>query len=211
MRPQICRRHAEGWQRNCRSCCWQRKKILYTGWCHVLSILSSRLLSNMHWSCLNSRRIPNKVVSCANAALEKHPETLRQGWILSEASMSYLLPGCQHDIAMILWSGGCREGGADAGWSLFLVFTDSLGASAGMDKTRCRTVSVPHIRVMEHRALKVFSHPEPRSLSVIEAVLRKHAELTFRLLWCNFVGGTFVLVSESGACSWAVFFGKLPK
>lgn len=96
--------------------------------------------------------------------------------------MSYLLPGSQRDIATIFWSGGCREAGADAGWSRFLVFSDSLGASAGMDKTRCRTVSITGIRVMEHRALKVFSHPDPRRLSVIEAVLRKHTELTFRLL-----------------------------
>lgn len=164
----------------------------------------------MHWSCLNSRRIPNKVVSCANTALEEHPERRRQPGILPEVSMSYLLPGCQRDIAIMLCSGGCREGGAAAGRSLFWgFFPDSLGASAGMEKTRCRTVSITHIRAMEHTALEVFSRPGPSSLSLIEALLRKHAELTFRLLGCKFVRGAFVLVPESGACSWAVSFGKL--
>lgn len=101
--------------------------------CHILCILSSHLLSNVHQSYLNGRRIQNKVVSCAKPAIgpgEALPEV-----DLSEVSMSYLLPGCQHDIKAILWSGGwgCREGGSDAGWWLFLVFTDSLGAPAGTD------------------------------------------------------------------------------
>lgn len=117
-------------------------------------------------------------MSRANTALEKHPERLPSGLDPYRGVSSQ----GANAISTMLRSGGCREGGADAGWSLFLLFTDSLGASAGMDKTRCRTVSITHIRVMEHRALKVFSQPEPRSLSVIEAVLRKHAELTFRLL-----------------------------
>lgn len=41
---------------------------------------------------------------------------------LSEVSMSYLLPGCQRDITMILWSGGRQEGGSDAGWCLGFFF-----------------------------------------------------------------------------------------
>lgn len=130
MGPQMRERHAEGWQRNCRSfCCWQRKtgfiQILYTGnKCHILCVLSSRLLSNMHWRCLNCNTIPNKVVSCVNTAMEKHPERLRQAWILSEASMSYLLPGCQHDAAMLLRSGGCR--GGDGACFCFLATRSGL-------------------------------------------------------------------------------------
>lgn len=75
--------------------------------------------------------MPNKVGSCAHpgkASRDALPEVY-----LSEVSMSYLLPGCQHDIMALILSGGGREGGSDAGWWLFLAFTDSLGASAGTD------------------------------------------------------------------------------
>lgn len=40
---------------------------------------------------------------------------------------------------------------------------------------------------------------------MIEAVLRKHAKLTFRLLRCKFVAGTFVLVPGSGTPAVGLF------
>lgn len=116
MGPQICGWHAEGWQRNCRSlCCWQRKtgfnKILSTGGCHVLCILSSRLLPNVHWSCLNSRRIPNKVVSRANAAQEKHPETLDVNVIPAARVPTWWDSGPQGAKKVVLMQEGAWFGG----------------------------------------------------------------------------------------------------